>query len=93
MKHNSNSKAGTTADSSTKADGEIRQATLATKPLVSGSLSWQQASNILERHNRWRRGEDIPMENPTILGIAIDTVLNELESAMCYISGGELNFR
>jgi hypothetical protein len=63
------------------------------KPLVSGSLSWQQASNILERHNRWRRGEDIPMENPTILGIAIDTVLNELESAMCYISCGELNFR
>lgn len=34
MKHNSNSKAGTTADSSTKGDGEIRPATLATKPLV-----------------------------------------------------------
>jgi hypothetical protein len=56
-------------------------------------LSWQEASNILDRHNRWRRGENIPMENPTILGNAIDIVLAELEIAKNYFSGGDLNFR
>jgi len=35
----------------------------------------EEACIILERHNRWRRGEEIPMEDPTQLGIAIETVL------------------
>ena len=35
MKLNSNSKAGTTADSSTNVDGEIRQATLEQNPLLA----------------------------------------------------------
>ena len=56
------------------------------KPDVSGSLSWKEAGQILERYNRWRRGEDIEMENPTIIGDAIDVVLNELDGAMDFIN-------
>jgi hypothetical protein len=38
-----------------------------------------EAIAILERHNKWRRGAEIPMEDPTELGIAIDVVLAELK--------------
>ena len=37
----------------------------------------QEALRILEYHNKWRRGADIRMLNPTILGIAIDTVVEK----------------
>lgn len=37
----------------------------------------QEALRILEYHNKWRRGADIGMLNPTILGIAIDTVVEK----------------
>ena len=37
----------------------------------------QEALRILEYHNKWRRGADIEMLNPTILGIAIDTVVEK----------------
>lgn len=38
------------------------------------------AIEILKNHNKWRRGDDsIKMVNPTILGKAIDTVVNSLE--------------
>ena len=36
------------------------------------------AIKILSRHNLWRRGADIAMENPTDLGNAIDIVLRQL---------------
>ena len=36
------------------------------------------AVNILERHNKWRRGADIEMENPKEIGEAIDLVVNKL---------------
>jgi hypothetical protein len=52
--------------------------------------SWREASEILERHNRWRRGEEIPMEDPKILGKAIDIVLCELHNAMSFIDSGSL---
>lgn len=35
----------------------------------------QDALNILERHNKWRRGADIPMESPKTIGEAIDVII------------------
>ena len=35
----------------------------------------EEAIEILERHNEWRRGADIPMAQPSILGEAIDIVI------------------
>lgn len=44
----------------------------------------QEAVTILERHNRWRRGADIEMENPTRLGIAIDEVVEYVKNKVEY---------
>lgn len=33
------------------------------------------AINLLEHHNKWRKGADIPMVLPSALGEAIDTVV------------------
>jgi hypothetical protein len=35
----------------------------------------QEALKLLEHHNKWRRGADIPMLNPTVLGEAIDLIV------------------
>lgn len=43
-------------------------------------MNIKEAIEILKRHNKWRRGAEIPMENPTIIGIAIDTVINYYEN-------------
>lgn len=37
----------------------------------------QDAIMLLEHHNKWRSGADIPMVNPTVLGEAIDVVVKE----------------
>lgn len=42
----------------------------------------QEAVTILDRHNRWRRGADIEMENPTLLGIAIDEVVKYVKNKL-----------
>ena len=42
-------------------------------------MKLKKAFKILARHNKWRRGAEIPMENPTQLGIAIDTILEKLK--------------
>lgn len=45
-------------------------------------MKLKKALKILKRHNKWRRSEkipNIPMENPTQLGIAIDTILEKLK--------------
>lgn len=42
-------------------------------------MNIEKAVLILKRHNKWRRGADIPMANPTELGIAIDTVVTYAE--------------
>lgn len=43
-------------------------------------LLLKKARDILMNHNKWRRGDkSIEMINPTVLGEAIDTVLNELD--------------
>lgn len=34
-----------------------------------------EAIQILETHNKWRRGAEIPMEEPKKIGIAIDFVI------------------
>lgn len=39
----------------------------------------EEAIEILERHNEWRRGAEIPMAQPSILGEAIDVVIKELK--------------
>jgi hypothetical protein len=36
----------------------------------------KKAIKILKNHNKWRRGDDtINMTDPTLLGIALDTVI------------------
>ena len=42
-------------------------------------MNIEKAVLILKQHNKWRRGADIPMANPTELGIAIDTVITYTE--------------
>lgn len=44
------------------------------------SMSITDAADILRRHNAWRRGGDGDMEDPTLVGIAIDTVVRAAES-------------
>lgn len=40
----------------------------------------KEAIDILDRHNRWRRGADIDMIPPKALGNAIDTVVKYFRS-------------
>lgn len=37
----------------------------------------QDALRLLERHNKWRRGADVPMESPKEIGEAIDLIVKE----------------
>lgn len=37
-------------------------------------MNIKEANEILKRHNLWRRGVEIEMENPTNLGEAIDVI-------------------
>ena len=44
-------------------------------------MDLKQAVKILEAHNRWRRGEDVePMVEPSDIGIAIDTLINQVKN-------------
>lgn len=46
-------------------------------------MTIEQAINILETHNKWRRGDDnIEMTDPEILGIAIDLVIKQYNSLL-----------
>lgn len=42
-------------------------------------MTIEEAIEIVKLHNQWRKGADIPMENPTRLGMALDLVVHELE--------------
>lgn len=42
-------------------------------------MKLKEAIKILDIHNRWRRGADIKMQNPTRLGKAIDIILEYLK--------------
>ena len=45
------------------------------------SMRIKKAVNVLEKHNKWRRGdESIDMENPVILGKAIDLIIREMKN-------------
>ena len=39
----------------------------------------EEAIAILKQHNEWRRGADIPMTDPKVIGEAIDCVVNYYE--------------
>ena len=39
----------------------------------------QEALRLLEHHNKWRRGADILMLNPTVLGEVIDIIVKEFK--------------
>lgn len=38
-------------------------------------MSRKEAAEILQQHNEWRRGADIPMTDPVKLGQAIDVAV------------------
>ena len=39
----------------------------------------QEALRLLEHHNKWRKGADIPMPNPKVLSEVIDKIVNEFK--------------
>ena len=45
-------------------------------------MNLKQAIAILKRHNKWRRGAEIPMQNQTQLGIAIEIIINHYENTV-----------
>lgn len=42
----------------------------------------QEAIQILERHNLWRRGADVPQQDPAEIGMAIEMVLHEVKQCL-----------
>ena len=46
-------------------------------------MTLPEAIQILKTHNVWRRGAETGQANPTQLGIAIDTVVDEYEQNTC----------
>ena len=47
----------------------------------------QVALRLLEHHNKWRRGADIQMLNPTVLGEAIDIIVKEFKDKDYEVGG------
>lgn len=43
-------------------------------------MTIDEAIEVLELHNQWRKGADIPMETPIRIGMAIDLVVCELKN-------------
>lgn len=43
-------------------------------------MTIDEAINVLELHNKWRKGADIEMQTPTMIGMAIDLVVCELKN-------------
>lgn len=43
-------------------------------------MTIDEAINVLELHNKWRKGADIEMQTPTSIGMAIDLVVCELKN-------------
>ena len=50
-------------------------------------MTIKQATKELKRYNKWRRGADIKVAEPWIIGKALDTVVewveNELKNKSC----------
>ena len=52
------------------------------------------ARAILKRHNRWRRGAEIPQEDPKTLGDAIELIVlehAEMDEALQYVAHNYLS--
>lgn len=45
-------------------------------------MKLKEAIEVLELHNRWRRGEEVEMTTPTLLGEAIDVVVEDYKTRM-----------
>ena len=45
-------------------------------------MTTEQAIKILKSHNKWRRGGEIKQEQPYDIGIAIDTAIRVMQSAL-----------
>ena len=43
-------------------------------------MTIDEAIEVLELHNQWRKGADMPMETPIRIGMAIDLVVCELKN-------------
>jgi hypothetical protein len=43
-------------------------------------MTIDEAIEVLELHNQWRKGAEIPMETPVRIGMAIDLVVCELKN-------------
>lgn len=43
-------------------------------------MTIDEAIEVLELHNQWRKGAEIPMETPVRIGMAIDLVVRELKN-------------
>lgn len=40
-------------------------------------MNISEAIQVLEEHNKWRKGAEIPQLDPVRIGMAIDTIINE----------------
>ena len=45
-------------------------------------MTIKQATKELKRYNKWRRGADIKMPEPWIIGKALDTVVEWVENEL-----------
>lgn len=45
-------------------------------------MNIKEAVDILEQHNVWRRGGDIPQQDVVLIGEAIDLVVDYVKSVM-----------
>lgn len=45
-------------------------------------MNIKEAVDILEQHNVWRRGADIPQQDAVILGEAIDSVVDYVKNVL-----------
>lgn len=42
-------------------------------------MTIEEAAKLLEHYNKWRKGADVKMINPKVLGEAIEIAVKELE--------------
>ena len=50
-------------------------------------MKLKRAIKILEDHNKWRRGAEIEMQEPKVIGIALDTVISKTKQIMRLVNG------
>jgi hypothetical protein len=45
-------------------------------------MTIQEAIKILRKHNEWRRGGDDAQEDPKVIGLALDKLLDYLDAGL-----------